>query len=148
METNQNLIQSELRVDDTTELHLNEAAKWAKFLGIVGYIMSALIAVVAFVVPSMFSRMPMGGDVFGGMGIMITIIYLLLAVLGFALSYFMHKFGTGTRAGIMSQDQVSLNEGLLNLKRFFRLYGIIVCIYLGFVALGLIVSMFGLMMGR
>jgi len=39
-----------------------------------------------------------------------------------------------------------MNTGLANLKILFRIYGIIVIIYLGFVALALLFSIIGTMM--
>ena len=60
--------QTPLDLQDSGQLALNpimlgylkESAKWARFLGIVGFIMSGLVAVAAIVVMLVSSPMPMG----------------------------------------------------------------------------------------
>jgi hypothetical protein len=58
----------------------------------------------------------------------------------------MYKFGNKTQLGLKTNDQTTMNTGLANLKILFRIYGIIVIIYLGFVALALLFSIIGTMM--
>ncbi len=147
METNQNLLSTDLNIDSIAELHLRETAKWARFLGIIGFIMAILLAILAFVIPSVFSRMgEVGGagmSMVSSMGGMLTFFYLIIAGIMFMVSYFVHKFGTATGIALAQNDQAGLNEGLLNLKRLFRFYGIVVLIYLGFLALAMIVGILG-----
>lgn len=145
METNENLLSTDLQVDSIAEIHLRETAKWARFLGVTGFIFAILLALLAFAMPSFISTAmrqnpynSSSASIFSAMSGMITILYLIIAGIMFMVSYFVHKFGVAIRNGLAQNDQAGLNEGFLNLKRLFRFYGIIVIIYLGFLALALI----------
>lgn len=144
MEQNPNLLASDLAIDGVGEMHLKETARWARFLGIVGFVLTALIAVMAFAFPAFLSGSMRGNPyATGGLSAMtgmITVIYLLIAVFMFAVSYFIFKFGTATKAALLQSDQAGLNEGLLNLKRCFRLYGIVTVIYIAFIVLAVLVT--------
>jgi hypothetical protein len=155
METNENLISNELQVDNNAYLHLKETAGWAKFLGIVGFVFSALLGIVAFIIPiyikSSVGSNPYGNPtagVFSMMSGFITVVYLLLAVMGFFMSLFSYKFGVKTKLALLNTDQESFDKGLTNLKFLFRFYGIIMIIYLGFIVLAFIIAMFSAIAGR
>ena len=47
MEHNPNFLSNELTVDAAAQNHLKETAMWAKFLGIAGFVMSAIILLIA-----------------------------------------------------------------------------------------------------
>ncbi len=155
METNENLITNELQFNHNTNIHLKETAGWAKFLGIIGFVFSALLGVVAFIIPfyikSSMSSNPYGNasaSMFTMMNGFITAIYLILAVMGFFMSLFSYKFGVKTKLALINTDQESLDKGLTNLKFLFRFYGIIMIIYLGFILLALVFGIIGGMMSR
>ena len=69
--------QIELFVTDEAKGYINETRKWAKFLAILGFIGSGLIAIMAVFAGSMFST------IWGGASFMISILYLLMALLYF-----------------------------------------------------------------
>ncbi|MFN0082555.1 MAG: hypothetical protein ACKVOM_08560 [Ferruginibacter sp.] len=155
METPENLISTELQIDNNAYLHLKETAGWAKFLGIVGFVFSALIGIIAFVVPaylkSSMSSNPYGNagaGMFSMMSGFITVLYLILAIMGFFISLFAYKFGVKTKLALQNTDQESLDKGLMNLKFLFRFHGIIMIIYLGFITLAIIGGVVGSMMSR
>lgn len=148
METSQNLLSNELQIDSRIALHLKETAGWAKFLGILGFILAGLMAIVAFVIPEIMSR-------YGSyrsyssydysestkmIGVAMTVAYLFIALVMFFVSLFTFKFGSKTRAALAMNDQASLDTGLKNLKFLFRFYGIVAIIYLGFMVLALLVG--------
>jgi hypothetical protein len=132
--------------------YLFTAAKWAGFLGIVGFVMSGLLAVAAFFISSLMNA-------FGGMaamqgsrgaasigsaaGAFITIFYLGFAVLGILYASYMYNFGTKTKAAILSNDSELLTEGFKNLKSMFRFSGILTAIVLGFYAVLIVFSLIG-----
>ena len=150
MEQNPNLLSTELHIDPTAEMHLRETARWARFLGIVGFVMAALVAVLSFVFPFIISRASQADpyNSMAGMGTaisaMITIVYLLMAALMFTISWFVFKFGTSTKVALLQNDQETLNVGLLNLKRVFRIYGVMTAIMLVIFALSMLVSLVSL----
>ncbi len=146
MEQNPNLIATDLHIDGISELHLKETARWARFLGIVGFVVSVLFGVFAFIFPLILAQSmrsnPYGNSsatIAGTMSGMLTVVYLLFAILMFVISWFVYKFGTSTRKALFNNDQHSLNDGLLNLKRVFRIQGVLTVIYLGLLFLGLVI---------
>jgi tryptophan-rich sensory protein len=151
----QNLISNDLQMDANVAGHLKEAAGWAKFLGIVGFIVSGFLVIAAFFVSAFFGKAmnanPYGNanaGVFSMMSGMITVVYLIIAILGIVISLFTYKFGVKTKRALLYTDQESLDTGFKNLKFLFRFYGIVMIIYLGIIVLAMIGGVFGAMMGR
>lgn len=154
METH-NLLQNELQMDARVSNHLREAAGWAKFLGILGLILSILLAIIAFVIPQYFVRRysynpygSYGSDTSSTIIAAMTAGYLIAALLLFFISLFTLKFGSKTREALATNDQASLDKGMMNLKFIFRFYGIIAIIYLSILVLGVLLGGIGLMMKR
>jgi hypothetical protein len=129
--------------------YLFTGAKWSRFLGIVGFVMSGFLAIAAFFINTLMntltamSPMPGGGGFGGGMGAFITILYLGMAALGFLYASYMYNFGTKTKAAILSNDSELLTEGFKNLKSMFRFSGILTAIVLGFYAVMLVFALIG-----
>ncbi|ODT51752.1 MAG: hypothetical protein ABS68_11365, partial [Niastella sp. SCN 39-18] len=67
----------------------------------------------------------------------------VLAIISFVFSYLVYQFGNRTKKGLLNTDQDNLNSGFSNLKILFRIYGIIVIIYLAFIALALLFGIIG-----
>lgn len=141
MESNQNLLNTELQIDTTAHAYLAETAKWGNFLSILGFIFSGIIAIAALFAGSLLGSM---GSAFGntsaiGAGF-VTVIYLLIAALYFFMSLYLYRFSTKMKAALYTNDQDSLNNSFLNLKSLYRMMGILTIIYLGFLALALIIG--------
>ncbi len=154
MESNQNLLNTDLQLDSIVQSHLKETAMWARFLGIIGFVLTGFITIAAFFMGTILGNVmhtnpyASSGDVPGMLGGFITAIYLILAAVMFFISLFTYRFGVRTKAAMLTTDQESMYKGMLNLKLLFRTYGIIMVIYLGFLVLALIGGVFGAMMGR
>jgi len=147
MEQTQNLLNNELQVDGNIQSHLKETAGWARFLGIVGFIVSGLIALVALFAGTFLTTLSRSGSYYNSRDIsamsgMITVVYLVIAVIGFFISLFTFKFGNKTKQALLTSDQESLNVGFMNLKFVFRFYGIIMIIYIGILILALLGTIF------
>lgn len=85
---NQNLLASELQIDPIGYAHLKETAMWAKFVAIVGFVLSILIGIVAFFAGSILSSLTpeyAGGASMGSA--MITVVYLFIAAVFFLCRY-------------------------------------------------------------
>jgi hypothetical protein len=128
--------------------YLLTAAKWSRFLGIVGCVMSGLVAILAFFITTLMNTMTaMQGvntnAIGSGVGAFMTIFYLGMAALGFVYALYMYQFGTKTKAAILSNDSELLTEGFKNLKSMFRFSGILTAIVLSFYGLILIFSLIG-----
>jgi hypothetical protein len=150
MESNQDLINSPLQIDTIAHTHLAETTKWANFLSIVGFILSCIIAIFALFAGTMLGSLSRG---FGSRGSMvgagfITIVYLIVAAVYFFMSLFLYRFASKMKVALYSSDQDSLNSSFMNLKNLYKMMGIITIIYLGFLALALILGIGGALMMR
>lgn len=135
----------DLQVDQQSHIYLSETARWSRFLSIVGFVMCALIVLVAIFAGSIFSSF---GSMFGGaMGAMggasLTIIYLLIAVLYFFPCLYLYRFSSNMKIALASHDQTLLNTSFKNLKSCFRYLGILTIIFLSLYALGILVAIIG-----
>jgi len=133
-------------IDQSSRAHLAEAAKWAKFLAIVGFVMCGLIIVLSFFIGALFSTsMSRYGDsaAFGsGFGIIMTIVYLSFGVLYFFPCLFLFRFANNMIVALNSNEQITLNRSFQNLKIMFRYVGILTIIVL---ALYIIAFIFGIL---
>ena len=134
-------------IDESSRAHLAEAAKWAKFLAIVGFVMCGLIIVLSFFIGTLFSAsMSKYGDsaAFGsGFGIIITIVYLGIGILYFFPCLFLFKFANNMIAALNSNEQITLNRSFQNLKIMFRYVGILTIIVLGLYIIAFVFGILG-----
>ena len=133
-------------IDQSSRAHLAEAAKWAKFLAIVGFVMCGLIIVLSFFIGTLFTTsMSRYGDSssFGsGLGIIMTIVYLSFGVLYFFPCLFLFRFANNMIVALNSNEQITLNRSFQNLKIMFRYVGILTIIVL---ALYIFAFIFGIL---
>ncbi|MGZ5254423.1 MAG: DUF5362 family protein [Flavitalea sp.] len=135
-------IQSEnlfdLQVDAQSSGYLAEAAKWGKFLSIVGFILCALMALGGIFAGSMMGSVMssasegMGSAIGGGV---FTVIYFLMALLWFMPCLYLYRFSTKAQSAIRANEQSELVDSMKNLKSCFRFMGIMMIILLAFYAL-------------
>ncbi|MEO7308309.1 MAG: DUF5362 family protein [Ferruginibacter sp.] len=147
MESNQNLLSTELQIDSIAHAHLSETAKWANFLSIVGFVLSGILVIVALFMGTILGKLMnnsygSSGASFVGAGF-ITIIYLIIAALYFFMSLFLYRFASKMKVALYAGDQENLNNSFLNLKNLYKLMGILTIVYLSFMALALILGIAG-----
>jgi len=134
-------------IDQSSRAHLAEAAKWAKFLAIVGFVMCGLIIVLSFFIGALFSTsMSRYGDsaAFGsGFGIIMTIVYLSFGVLYFFPCLFLFRFANNMIVALNSNEQITLNRSFQNLKIMFRYVGILTIIVLGLYIIAFVFGILG-----
>jgi hypothetical protein len=142
MEQNQDSSLFGLSIDPTSKNHLSEAARWAKFLSIVGFIMCGLIVVLGIFASTMLAKMTgqYGRyeneiDMSGAVATTAAITYIIIAVVLFFPYLFLFRFATKMKAALASNDQEVLNGSFQNLKVMFRYVGIITIIGLAFNAI-------------
>ena len=83
-----------------------------------------------------------------GFGSIITVFYILIAAFMIYLSLQAYRFGTKTNTALLNEDQAALSAGLGNLKMIFRIYGILVVIYLGIIVLAMVFGIISAMFMR
>ena len=146
MEQDQSTSLFGLNIDPSSKAHLNEAAKWAKFLAIMGFIVCGLIVLIGIFAGSIFSRMSsyrsfdteVNTSSFAAAA---AVIYILIAVLYFFPCLFLFRFAVKMKTALMSDDQNTLNTSFQNLKKTFRYVGVLTIIVLSFYILALIIGL-------
>jgi hypothetical protein len=132
----------ELEVDHIGTVYLRDAARWAKFLAIAGFIFCGLFVVVAIlfmtVLSSLFNSMGASG-VAGVGGGFIGVVYIGIAVLNFFPCLYLYRFAASMQVALGSNDQAQLNSSFQNMRAFYRFVGVLMIICLAFWVLGIIV---------
>jgi hypothetical protein len=124
------------------QLFLAESAKWAKFLGIMGFIgagfmiIGSLFMGVILAATSGFAR----SSATGISGIF-AVVYIPIAILYFFVALYLYQFGTHIKSGIVFGDSIQVSVGLGKLKSFFKLMGITTIVILVLYVLILIIMM-------
>jgi|SRR5690242_3645953 len=126
-----------LQVDSSNIPYLAEAAKWAKFLSIIGFIFCALIIVIALLMgtalSAVFSQLETQSSMAGlgaiG-GTVLMIYYIVIAIVYFFPCLFLFNFASKMQTAIRNNDQVYLNTSFRNIKSFFKFWGIVTIIVL------------------
>lgn len=85
-----------------------------------------------------------------GLGGIMTVVYLLVALISFFFALYLFQFGTRIKSAVASYDVDELTNALGKLKSFFKLWGIITIVYIAFTVLYIIaaVVMFGVFASR
>ena len=108
-QTNQNLF--DLQIDHQSNSFLSEAAKWGKFLSIMGFIFCGLIVVIALFAGTLIASMMSG---FGGSdagagaavgGGIITFVYIVIALIYFFPCLYLFNFASKMQAALRSNQQ-------------------------------------------
>lgn len=105
--------------------YLNEMRRWAKFLSIMGFIGIGLIVLLALSIGSVLnfisslSPTPLPFPSF-----LLTLIYLVVALLCFFPVYHLYLFSTKMETALMKKDQSELTGSFKNLKSVFRFVGV------------------------
>lgn len=130
-----------LRISFNAQNYLLTAARWAKFLGVIGFIFSSFLVIAGFSMGSIMSLitqqsgMPMTGA-FTGVGFIF--IYLLIGGLYFLISFFLYSFGSKTKHALTIQDELILEEGMKFLKKHLATIGVLTIVMLSIYALALV----------
>lgn len=134
-----------LEVDAEAKSHLKDAAKWAKFLAIVGFIALGLILIITCIVSirTHNSMVELYGEGSAGRGEMIGSIVAasFFVVIYFFPCFFSLRFANKMQAAINADDAASLNDAFKNLKITFRYVGIITIIFLALFVIGLLTEL-------
>ncbi len=132
-----------LSIDPVTKSHLAEAAKWARFLAIVGMVFLALLIIFGFFGAAMFfsTSGSFGGEEFGATGMpayastMIAVYMIVIAVIWFFPLLYTIRFANQMRVALAGNDQLALNKSFQNLKICLRYLGIVTIIILAIYAI-------------
>ncbi len=144
----------ELQIDQPSLIYLNESARWARFLSIMGFIGCGLLILMGLFYGTMFTSImknvdPETAGVAGGLASTFAVFGAVLgALLLFFPALYLFRFSSKMRLASNNNDQPALTDSLRNLKSFFKFYGIMTIIVLSFYALLIIAGVIGVMVGR
>lgn len=138
--------QPQLILNEQAQYYLHQAGKWAYFLGIMGFIGTAFIAIMALFVGTIFTTMaamnPLMAGAAGAGGV-VTVVYLLIALVCFFFALYLYQFGDRVKKGVAFKSEAEITSALSKLKSFFKLWGIFTVVYLAFVVLFIIIFVLG-----
>lgn len=123
---------------EEAQYYLQKAGQWAFFLGIMGFIGTAFLAVAALFMGTVFTTMAKLNPLMGaasGMGGVVTVFYLFLAAVSFFFALYLYQFGDRIKRGITYHSTEETTLALGKLKSFFKLWGIFTIVYLSFLVL-------------
>lgn len=130
---------TEMLITFEAETYLRETAKWAHFLGIVGFVFSILTIVSAFSVGAVVGKLQQtygSGLDAKALSSGLSFMYFLFGVLIFVPSLYLYQFAAGLKQGFDFGEQINLNAAFQKLKSYFRFLGILI---ISFIVLYLIV---------
>jgi hypothetical protein len=131
---NQDLLSNDLIVTPAMQDNLSAAAKWGRFLAIVGFITCVLMLIGGLWV----ANKGLGYFYSQQQAMTLGITYAVMAVLFFFPCLFLFKFSTNTLEASRTSNQDSLESGIVNLKLMFRFIGIVTLIMIILYVLGII----------
>jgi len=114
-------------IDPAAHENLRTAATWAKVVAIVAFISAGLSVVTAFLGRSTTA---------GPAGMISTVIgSLVAAAISIAVNFYLLKFANNTTSGLNIRNQEQFNEGINNLRIYFKILGIMIIIALSLLTL-------------
>jgi hypothetical protein len=141
MEEHSEIEEFELQVNESAKGFLKEAAKWAYFLSILGYIGVGFIVIAAIFAGAIFTTighmMPLEqmGMFSSAFGIIMTVVYLLIAALYFFPIYYLNRFSSNLKTALRDNNSEKLANSFEYLKSHYKFIGILALIVLCFYAL-------------
>ena len=134
-----------MQLSEQAKKYLLEAAKWANFISIVGFIAIGLLIIMSFSIGTIMASLPDGA--LGGLSPkFFSFFYLIMAGVYFIPVFFLFQFGQKTRQAFIEDDHNLLTFALKKLKSHYKFIGIIfiVCIilYLFLILLGAFSALF------
>lgn len=142
MEVYSEIEEFELQLNESAIGFLKEAAKWAYFLSILGYIGIGFIVLLAIFAGALFAfigNLSREMTNFGALGgSFISALYLIIAVFYFFPVYYLNKFATNAKIALRDNDAKSLALSFEYLKSHYKFIGVMALIILSLYALILV----------
>ena len=151
MEESQNSPLFGLTIDPASKQYLSEAARWGRFLAIVGFILCGLVvlsliftATSGVTLTRYSSNSSLTTNETGMIANSIRVLYVICFILFYFLPcLFLFRWSGKMKIALAANDQENLNSAFQNLKIFFRYLGIVTIIGLALIALGFIFLLLG-----
>lgn len=139
-----------ITLSDDALRQISQTAKWAQFLAIIGFVLTALIVVAGLFMGSFMSifKEMSGNTQMPPMPFaVLSVVYVIMGGVYFIPSWFLYKFSTETRKALLGNDEEILTQAFANLRRTFKFLGIMTIVIVGLYVLVLIAVMIGAAVG-
>jgi len=134
----------QLTLTSASKSFLKETAKWAKFLAILGFVFIGLMVVFALFSTTIFdlaSKMQEG--VPANLGLIMAVVYLVLAVIYFFPVYYLLQFSNKMKKALSTKDDEILAKAFEMLKSHYKFIGVFTIITISLYVLLIVVSVMG-----
>lgn len=139
--------ETKMYLTENSKSFLKETAKWAYFLSIMGFILIALLVLLALLMGTLFAKLvDLGGGVAAlgaRSGGLIMTIYLLFAVIYFFPVYYLYQFASKIKAAFTTDNNEQLNTSFEYLKSHYKFLGIFTLVVTIIYALILVLGIIG-----
>ena len=143
---NFDLLNNDLQITPPVQSYLTEAAKWGKFLAIVGFIFCGLTVLSSFFMSSYVNGSQqynsMSPAALSALKVTMTVLCLLSGIMLFFPCLYLFRFSVKMQQAMGSVSQDNFEDSIKNLKSMFKFYAILVIVVLSLYAILLI---FGLL---
>lgn len=153
METTETEVTEQLLPDEPqmilsqeAQYYLQQAGKWASFLGIVGFVICGLIFIMALFVGSIFAFLakmsPTPSNIsLASAGPILSFVYIVFDAIYFMLVLYLYQFAVRIKRGIGFIDSAMVTSAFHKLKSFFKAWGIITIVMLSFYVLFFLIAL-------
>lgn len=111
---------------------LRESAKWSMFLSILGFIGVGLLLIAAIFMGSVMTMITGaavdGLNPLGAIKGIISVVYLVFAVIYFIPVYYLFKYASGMKNALNVKDSNLVSNAFVNLKQHHKILGIMVIV--------------------
>ncbi|RDV12550.1 hypothetical protein DXT99_22555 [Pontibacter diazotrophicus] len=141
-----------LRITPPSAEFLRTAARWGKFLAIIGFVMIGFMVLMALGIGAFMSGMMQGmNNTTGVMSALgssfFSIFYLLFALLYFFPVLYLYRFSSKVQRALDLQSETEIDEAFKNLKSLLKFMGVLTIIVLAFYVLSILVVFLGIGIG-
>lgn len=135
--TNQEIQEEEeqkatLNFTEEIRSYLYDAARWAKFVAVVGLVIAGLLVILAVSAGSLIAGGLLNNTPYGQLaqfgGSVLSIVFIFYSLLIFVPSFYLYKYATSSIKGILYMDQLEITESFKKLRSFFRFNGILLIV--------------------
>jgi len=137
--------EKDLQLLEESKLYVSSMGKWMKFFAILGCIGAGFLVIVAIIMATVGSYIPLDKDFgLGGIGMrMVGIIYLVIAAVYIFPIIYLFRASAAARLAVECNDNVQMTEFLKNNKSFWKFCGILTivmfCFYIVLI-IGIIIA--------
>ena len=130
----------QLTINTKSKAFLKEIAKWAFFFSILGFIGIAFMLILAIFSNAIFNAIPQAKLVPFNLGLVMTFVSLILAIIYFFPVYYLMKFSTRMKQSLATKNDATLADAFEVLKSHYKFIGVFSIITLSLYAMLILVS--------